>query len=147
MDIEMSASEKEQPQDEVSTSSGRIVVLNRDLFFGVKIGNQLKSQGYDVVFAKETLGFVERVRETPRPVLGLIDMNAGVDWDSIASLMGDDGTGVPVLAFGSHLDVDGRRAAKVAGVTRVLSNGDFHRDMVALVRRYALAMGSEEGNR
>ena len=54
-----------------------------------------------------------------------------------SSLMTAEGPGVPVLAFGSHLDVDGRRAAKAAGVTRVLSNGDFHRDMVPLVQRYA----------
>ena len=117
---------------------GRIVVLNRDLFFGVKIGNQLKALGYDVAFAKQTTGFVTRLRDEPKPVLGLIDMNAGVDWDVISPLMGEAGLGVPVLAFGSHLDVDGRRAAKAAGVTRVLSNGDFHRDMVTLVKRYAL---------
>ena len=117
---------------------GRVVVLNRDLFFGVKIGNQLKALGYDVVFAKETAAFVERLREDPRPVLGLIDMNAGVEWNAVSPLMSASGPGVPVLAFGSHLDVDGRRAAKAAGVTRVLSNGDFHRDMVGLVKRYAL---------
>jgi hypothetical protein len=44
---------------------------------------------------------------------------------------------VPVLVFGSHFDVDGRRAAKAAGVARVLTNGDFHKDMVGFVRRYA----------
>lgn len=136
----MYESEVEQPRDVASAALGRIVVLNRDLFFGVKIGNQLKALGYDVTFAKETAGFAERVRGVPRPVLGLIDMNAGVEWDAISSLMGEDGLGVPVLAFGSHLDVDGRRAAKAAGITRVLSNGDFHRDMVALVRRYALPL-------
>src|SRR5215208_4458636 len=128
------------PQEPVGHGSlGRVVVLNRDLFFGVKIGNQLKSIGYDVVFAKESDGFAERVRDQPKPVLGLIDMNAGADWDAVMSLMSGDGPGVPVLAFGSHLDVEGRRAAKAAGVTRVLSNGDFHRDMVTLVRRYALS--------
>jgi hypothetical protein len=135
----------QQPATE--STLGRIVVLNRDLFFGVKIGNQLKALGYEVLFAKETAGFASRLREDPRPVLGVIDMNAGVDWEAVSPLMGDDGPGAPVLAFGSHLDVDGRRAAKAAGVTRVLSNGDFHRDMVALVRRYALAAPSEDEER
>lgn len=117
---------------------GEIVVLNRDLFFGVKIGNTLRALGYQVSFVRDTAAFMDRLTGsgTP-PVLGLIDMNTGVDWDAVASITGGDGPGVPVLAFGSHLDVDGRRAAKAAGVTRVLSNGDFHRDMVALVRRYA----------
>lgn len=116
---------------------GEIVVLNRDLFFGVKIGNTLRGLGYGVTFVKETTAFVERlvVHDVP-PVLGLVDMNAGVDWEAIKSLTESE-SAVPVLVFGSHLDVDGRRAAKAAGVRRVLSNGDFHRDMVALVQRYA----------
>ena len=134
-------------QTATETTLGRIVVLNRDLFFGVKIGNQLRGLGYDVAFAKETAGFVTRLRDEPKPVLGLIDMNAGVDWEAVSSLMGEGGPGAPILAFGSHLDVDGRRAAKAAGVTRVLSNGDFHRDMVAFVKRYALPLASEDDGR
>jgi len=95
------------------------------------------------VFAKESDGFAERVRDLPKPILGLIDVNAGVDWNVVKSLMGGAGPGVPVLVFGSHLDVVGRRAAKAAGVTRVLSNGDFHRDMVTLVKRYALPANNQ----
>jgi len=116
---------------------GRVVVLNRDVFFGVKIGNQLRSLGYEVAFVKDALTFAEVIRAESRPMLGIIDMNTGVDWDLIRPLMVKEGPGVPILAFGSHLDVEGRRAAKAAGVTRVLSNGDFHRDMVSQVRRYA----------
>ena len=41
------------------------------------------------------------------------------------------------LSFGPHKDVDGFRAAKRGGATRVVSNGDFHRDMTGFVRRYA----------
>lgn len=128
----LSAEPKHQPGE-----LGEIVVLNRDLFFGVKIGNTLRGLGYDVAFVKETAAFVERVAVSANPpVLGLIDMNAGVDWEAIKRLSDGDSS-VPVLVFGSHLDVEGRRAAKAAGVRRVLSNGDFHRDMVALVQRYA----------
>jgi hypothetical protein len=124
---------------------GEIVVLNRDLFFGVKIGNILRSLGYLVAFVPATEPFVARLREGGRGiVLGIIDMGTDVEWSAIANLTGADGPGTPILAFGSHLDIDGRRAAKAAGVTRVLSNGDFHRDMVALVERYARTMREEE---
>jgi DNA-binding NarL/FixJ family response regulator len=116
---------------------GEIVVLNRDLFFGVKIGNILRGLGYQVTFVPATGVFVERLRaEGTAPVLGIIDMGAGVDWEAVATVTGEDAR-TPVLVFGSHLDVEGLRAAKAAGVRRVVSNGDFHRDMVALVRRYA----------
>jgi hypothetical protein len=121
-----------------STDRGEIVVLNRDLFFGVKIGNILRGLGYRVTFVPATESFAERLQSRgPEAVLGIIDMGAGVEWSTITQLTSDDGPGTPILAFGSHLDVAGRRAAKAAGVTRILSNGDFHRDMVTLVERYA----------
>jgi hypothetical protein len=126
-----------------SPDRGEILVLNRDLFFGVKIGNILRGIGYRVTFVPATAPFVARLRQVgPVPVLGIVDMAAGVDWQAIATITGDD-RAAPLLVFGSHLDVDGRRAAKAAGVRRVVSNGDFHRDMVALVQRYARREGSD----
>ncbi|HEX5500673.1 MAG TPA: hypothetical protein VFX03_15660, partial [Thermomicrobiales bacterium] len=68
--------------------------------------------------------------------LGVIDMNGPVDWDEIAALaaMADR---PPLLGFGPHVEVAGRRAAKAAGVDRIVANGEFHRDAAALIRRYA----------
>jgi hypothetical protein len=125
-----------EPESE-GVDRGTILVLNRDVFFGVKIGNTLRALGYAVAFVKETAAFVGQLAaDGEPPVLGLVDMNVGVDWDAIATLR-ERGPVVPILVFGSHLDVEGRRAAKAAGVRRIVSNGDFHRDMVALVQRYA----------
>ena len=115
---------------------GTLIILNRDLFFGVKIGNTLRALGYAVEFVSGSDAFADRIEAAdPAPALGIVDMNAGIEWAVIARVTAAGRT--PILAFGSHLDVEGRRAAKAAGVTRVLSNGDFHRDMVALVERYA----------
>ncbi len=128
----------EQPTP-VAAALGTIGVLNRDLMFGVRIGNGLRSLGYAVRFASDTAGFVDLVRATvPPPILGIVDMNAGVDWDLVRALVDDPGVTIPILAFGPHLDVANRRAAKAAGVDRLVTNGEFHRDMVGLVRRYAL---------
>jgi hypothetical protein len=123
---------------DATNDRGEIVVLNRDLFFGVKIGNTLRGLGYRVSFVPTTAAFVERLDAgDATPVLGIVDMGAGVDWHAVAAVTGADEAGTPLLVFGSHLDVEGRRAAKAAGVRRVVSNGDFHRDMVVLVQRYA----------
>ncbi len=122
----------------VAVRLGTIAVLNRDLMFGVRIGKGLRSHGYVVRFATDTAGFADLLRlPVPAPILGIVDMSAGVDWDLVRGLVDDPGVVTPILAFGPHLDVANRRAAKAAGVDRLVTNGEFHRDMVGLVRRYA----------
>lgn len=126
------------------TRRGRIVALNRDLFFGVRIGNQLRALGWDVSFhpTGDRLAQALAEQDGDPPVLVLVDMSAPLDWDVLAGAVAATTPGTPILAFGPHVDVDGRRAAKAAGVTRIVSNGDFHRDMVALVERYARPVGT-----
>lgn len=114
----------------------RIVLLNRDLMFGVRIANGLRSLGYWVDIAATTEDFATRLRQAPAASLGIVDMSAQPDWPLIKSLT-KEADPAPILAFGPHTDVAARRAAKAAAVTRLVSNGDFHRDMVTLVRRYA----------
>ena len=121
-----------------SRALGTIVVLNRDLMFGVRIANQLRAVGFTVTFAQRTDEFVQRVRSAePKAVLGLVDMNTSVDWPLIQTLVLETQNATPLLGFGPHLDVPGRRAGKAAGLTRVLTNGEFHKDTIALVKRYA----------
>lgn len=120
-----------------ATDEGIVVVQNRDLLFGMRIRNALRSLGYAPRFAPDTEAFVRSVRESdPAPALAVIDMNGPVDWGRIEALVADPAVATPLLAFGPHVDVAGRRAAKAAGVTRIVSNGDFHRDTVGLIRRY-----------
>ncbi len=120
---------------------GTIVVLNRDLMFGVRIANQLRAAGYAVTFAQKTSEFVSRLRQAdPKPVLGLVDMNTPVEWPLIQALVLDTANATPLLGFGPHLDIQGRRAAKAAGLSRIVTNGEFHQDTIAFVRRYARAI-------
>ncbi len=117
---------------------GEVAVLNRDLLFGARIANTLRALGYRVGIDGTTAAFADRLRATrPPAVLAIVDMGVGVDWDTVRALTADPDVATPILAFGPHKDIDGRRAAKAAGVDRLVSNGEFHRDMVGLVRRYA----------
>ncbi len=127
---------RDDDSDAVEREPGTIVVLNRDLMFGMRVRNAARSLGFEAVFAAETAGFAEAVRAR-RPLLGVIDMNGAVDWAVVRALRDDDAVRTPLLAFGPHVDVAGRRAAKGAGVDRLVSNGEFHRDTVGLLRRYA----------
>lgn len=116
-----------------------MVALIKDLFFSVKVTNELRANGYLPVIARGSDRFVTLVAER-HPALGILDVTAGVDWDAVRRLIEDAVTGdVPLLAFGPHMDVAGLRAAKDAGVTRVVSNGQLHADLPGLVRRYARA--------
>lgn len=122
------------------TSKPTIVFLNRDVFFGVRLKQLGGDLGYGLEIAPDAAAFIEMVTR-PGVALGIIDINARPDWEAIAS--GIDGVALPpILAFGPHLDVDGLRAAKSAGVTRVVSNGTFHRDAAALIERYASGAAS-----
>src|SRR5579883_3359314 len=112
-----------------------ILALVRDLFFRVKLGNELKSQSFRLLYARDTDEFARLLAET-KPALGLIDLNAGVDWERVAMLgQAAETAAVPLLVFGPHKDIAGRRAAKAAGVARVLSNSQFHAEAPLLIAR------------
>jgi PleD family two-component response regulator len=126
----------------MTDSEGRVptlaVVLNRDLLFGSRIRSALKSLGLEARFVATTEQFVGALHEQPSSVaIGIVDMNGAVSWDVIHEILSrPNGDSVPTLGFGSHVDVESRRAAKAAGVTRIVSNGQFHSDMVGLIDRY-----------
>lgn len=130
----MDALIEEQHTDE----GGPILLLIPDVFFAVTVRNTVRRIGYDPHILKTADDLVVAAGEH-QSVLAVIDLAAvrsAVEWSDINELVSD---GLPVLVFGSHKDVDGLKAAKAAGVTRVVSNGQFHREMADLIQRYALA--------
>ena len=114
------------------------VVLNRDLLFGSRIRTALKGLGLEGRFVATAEQFAGALREQPESLaIGIIDMNGAVSWNVIQEeLSRPNDDRVPTLAFGPHVDVEGRRAAKAAGVTRIVSNGQFHSDVAGLIERY-----------
>lgn len=114
------------------------LVLNRDLLFGSRIRSALGRLGLESRFVATAEQFADVLSQEPNSVaIGIIDMNGAISWDEIREARSTKDFGlVPTLAFGSHVDVEGRRAAKAAGVTRIVSNGQFHADMVGLIERY-----------
>lgn len=114
------------------TDMGRIVSLSRDLFFGMRVRTIVGKLGYDLKLVKDESGVVDAVSEDDVSIV-IIDFNQPVDWDELLPVLSGE---TPVLAFGSHTDVDGFRAAKAAGVTRVVSNGEFSRRLPELIEQY-----------
>jgi hypothetical protein len=119
-----------------SGEKGAILALIPDVFFAVTVRNAVRRLGYDPSIVKTADDLADEVT-TADPVLAVVDVagvTSDIDWDTIGALVLE---GLPVLAFGAHKDVEGLRAAKAAGVTRVVSNGQFHREMSDLILRYA----------
>lgn len=119
--------------------SGHVVVFSRDVFFGMRIRTSLRQLGYDVTITTDAQAFSGALgaSDTP-PALGLVDFNQPLDWSSLDEATA---TGVPLLAFGPHTDVEGFRAARKAGAVRVIANGEFSRSLPALAKRYARSTG------
>lgn len=121
----------EQP----AAARGLVAVLSKDLFFGMRIRTSLRQLGYAVAIAQDVPAFSRHLSNgDQRACLGIVDFNYPVEWDAVSGVMG---LGVPILAFGPHKDVDGFRAARKAGVTRVVANGEFSRSLPDLALRYA----------
>jgi hypothetical protein len=118
----------------------KLIALNRDVFFGVRLRNLAKELGYGLLLVPTATGVTAALAESADHVaLVVIDMNvlkSGVDWDTVAEIVRSH-PDIPTLGFGPHTDVETRKAAKRAGLTRIVANSEFHRDAAALIQRYA----------
>jgi FixJ family two-component response regulator len=120
-----------------STVPRSVLALVADLFFSVKLTKELRAHGFAPRILRDGAAFLAAV-EAERPALAIIDLAARLDWGQVERLA-EEAPEVPLLVFGPHKDVDGFRAAKAAGVARVVSNSQFHREAPQLVERYARA--------
>jgi hypothetical protein len=113
-----------------------VLVFNKDLFFGVTIANTLRA----LDFTPQTLGsaasLATALTGSPEAALVIVDITAVDDWDALQTALAA-APDIPAIAFGSHTNVDGLRSAKRIGMTRVFSNGEFHRTMGDTITRYA----------
>ena len=104
--------------------------LSRDVFFGMRIRTVMANLGHELTLTTSELDLVATGQSAS---LVLVDFNQAVDWEVLQPLLAGD---TPVIAFGAHTNVEGFRAAKAAGVTRVVSNGEFSRNLPALLLQY-----------
>lgn len=113
-----------------------ILALEKDLFFAVKIRDTLRHHNMQVTTARTLAAFEQGLQATgdEKPALAIVNIaTTGVDWESaIRSARKAD---YPVLAFGSHMDLDARAKAIEAGAQRVVANSKFTSDMPGLVKR------------
>ena len=113
-----------------------ILALEKDLFFAVKIRDTLRHHEIEAKTARNLAIFEQglTIDGAEKPVLVIVNISIqGVDWE--AAIRQARAHGYPVLAFGSHMDLDARARAIEAGAQRVVANSKFASDMPGLVKR------------
>jgi len=111
-----------------------ILALEKDLFFAVKMRDTLRHHDMEVTTVRTLPALTEKLAAEEKPALVIINIaSKGVDWESAISQAGEQG--LPVLAFGSHMDLEARARALQAGAQKVVANSKFARDMPGLVTR------------
>ena len=110
-----------------------ILLLDSDLFFVVKVRTTLQHAGYDVRTARTAADFTRRLAEDA-PALALVNTAiAGQDWRG--AITAARAAGIPVIAFGSHVDLETQQQAREAGATRVIANSKLAADLPGIVAR------------
>src|SRR5437667_8023500 len=120
-----------------------ILALEKDLFFAVKIRDTLRHHNHEVTIVRTLPAFEEALTqpEETRPRLAIVNTaTKGVDWE--AAIRAARANNIPVLAFGSHMDLDARARALEAGAGKVVANSKFVRDMPELVQKMLTDMSS-----
>ena len=113
-----------------------ILALEKDLFFAVKMRDTLRHHDIEVKTARTLQTFEQGLNAegAEKPVLVIVNIaTRGVDWE--AAIRQARASDYPVLAFGSHMDLEARAKAIAAGAQRVVANSKFTSDMPGLVRR------------
>jgi len=123
------------------SESKTILLLERDLFFRVKIQDTLRPLGYETVVARNQEDFVRKLSASA-PVLAMVNTAiAGVAWEQVIAQA--KAAGLPTLAFGPHVDLEAQQQARQAGADRVISNSKLAKDLPAIVMRM---LGSSAGS-
>ena len=111
----------------------KVLLLEKDLFFIVKVRDTLSHAGYETQVARSAEDFARKLAAN-MPALAIVHTGlAGVDWEQVISEA--KAAQVPTLAFGSHIDLEAQQAARRAGADRVIANSKLANNLTAIVER------------
>lgn len=111
----------------------RALLLDPDLFFAVKVRDTLKHIGMQTTAVRQVAEWTRQL-EGERFDIALVNTAArGVEWrEAIANARA---VGLPVIAYGSHIDTDAQAQARTAGATRVIANSKLAADLPMIVEQ------------
>ncbi|HEX2351112.1 MAG TPA: hypothetical protein VHI51_21960 [Ktedonobacterales bacterium] len=119
----------EAPQERATRYA---LLLDPDLFFAVKVAAMLKRIGFETTTVRRAPEWAQRVAEG-RYSVALVNTAAGAGWREAIAAARE--ARLPVIAYGSHVDVETQAEARAAGATRVIANSKLATDLPAIVEQ------------
>jgi CheY-like chemotaxis protein len=104
-----------------------------NLMFSVRIGEVANALGGHVVLVSTNEELIEKL--DIHPSLIILDLNAVTGgWQQTVAKAKE--SGVPVLAYGPHVNVEARKAAEAAGCDEVVANSKLTLELPNLLAKY-----------
>ena len=107
----------------------KLVLLGQNLIFMPRIMSAAQAAGLTTRYANSGRDFWAAFEEGP-PELVLVDLEGDSEiWAEVLEELQASDHDVRVVAFGQHSDIEGLERARNLGCGRVLTKGEFSRDM------------------
>lgn len=111
-----------------------MLALVADLMFATRIQDTLGRAGYQIEVEESAQQALVRLSQVPARVL-IVDIAAA--GSALGELVGEArARGVPVVAFGPHVEREALAAALAAGCAEALPRSRFASEMAAVVARH-----------
>lgn len=122
-----------------------VLVYTNDLYFGARIEDVVEKLGGRVQTAETAPDLAAGLGEVP--VLAIVELGPGGegDWMQAVQYARKWTRGIPIVAFGSHVDTAARDAARAAGCDVVWSKSRFVQELPALVERHVAPKAAMAG--
>ena len=114
-----------------------VLAVMEDLMFMVRIQDAAKRAGFETLVVKTQTDALRKATE--QPALIIIDLNysAGEPLDLIKALKaGPETSGIHLLAFVSHVQIELRAAASASGCDTVLARSAFSQTLPKIMQRF-----------
>jgi len=97
-----------------------ILLLVPNLLFGASIAKAVQAAGAQVRPCRHPAAFLAALQDPAELVGAVVDLGGNPGWEPV--IRAAAAAGVPVFAFGPHLDAATLKGARQAGASRVVAN-------------------------
>jgi hypothetical protein len=97
-----------------------ILLLVPNLLFGASIAQAVQAAGAQVRACRNAAAFLAALEQPAELAGAVVDLGGNPGWEPV--IRAAAAAGVPVFAFGPHLDAATLKGARQAGASRVVAN-------------------------